>query len=109
MATEEAEAIGVSEVIDNEWFVDAINSSMSEERLDYIAELIKLDTFDGAQYTQDKQYMQRLRAAWSARSRAIATEHSNGRTGQGKAELPEGRITHDFGGSTGEDPERPCA
>lgn len=90
MAAEETRDAGVGEVADrdDEWFVHAIETTTCGERLDYIAEIIKLDTFDGAQYTQNKKYMQRLRATWSARSRAIAMEQNDGRDGQSKTELP---------------------
>lgn len=58
----------------DEWFVKAILSSQCEERLKYIAEIIWDDKQNGAEYTKDSAYMQRLRDAWIARSNSLKVD-----------------------------------
>lgn len=56
---------------DDDWLINAIETARSKERLEFLKQIISEDKARDAGYTQDKNYMDRLRQAWNEKKELV--------------------------------------
>lgn len=56
----------------NQWIIERINQTETQAGLDYLADVIKADAEDGAEYAIEPQ-VKAVRTAWARRKKEIQT------------------------------------